>query len=204
MERRGEVERLWWPRLRWRMRGAWQWPAFAVLTLVDAVLLVELPFTGDGADTLLAGVLLAGFFNLFAVAVVGPLAARRLRRWRRDLPRVVAVDYAGTAALAAVTALLVAGGLLHRPALTAEREDFAAAVTAAHDHVLARAPEHGAALRGLDVMRVERDLYRACVPGADPRRWLCMFVSTDQEPPHVTADPDRAPNDAYRVHGGFR
>ena len=32
------VERVWHRRLRWRLRGAWQWPAFLALTLVDAVL----------------------------------------------------------------------------------------------------------------------------------------------------------------------
>jgi hypothetical protein len=204
MERRAPVERLWWPRLRWRMRGAWQWPTFGALTLLDGVLLVELPFTGDGADNLLAGVLLAGFANLFAVAVVGPLAARRLRRRRPDLPKVVAGDYAGTAALVAVAALALLGGVAHRPALTAERDDLAAAVAATHDYVLAQAPGHRAGLASIDVMRIEPELYRACVPGRDPRRWLCVFVSTDQRPAGVTVDLDRAPNSAYRMHGGFR
>ena len=43
-----QVERLWIRRLRWRMRGAWQWPAFAVLTLVDALLITRLPFYEEG------------------------------------------------------------------------------------------------------------------------------------------------------------
>ena len=30
------VESVRWRRLRWRLRGAWQWPAFIVLTIVDA------------------------------------------------------------------------------------------------------------------------------------------------------------------------
>ena len=69
----GQVERLWVRRLRWRMRGAWQWPAFAVLTTIDAVLLTRLPFYEDGPGTLVAGMLLAGFANLLAVALIGPL-----------------------------------------------------------------------------------------------------------------------------------
>jgi hypothetical protein len=204
MERPGQVERLWWPRLRWRMRGAWQWPAFAVLTLLDGLLLVELPFYGDGARGLLAGVLLAGFANLFAIAVIAPLVGRRLRRRRGDLPRMVANDYAGTAALLGVAVLLLAGGLLHRPALAERRGDVAAAATAAHDYVLAHAPAYRAGLDAIDAMRVEDDLFRACVPGADPRRWLCLFVATHRRPPRVTVDPDRAPNGVYRLHGGFR
>src|SRR5690348_17638430 len=111
------VESVWWPRLRWRMRGAWQWPAFAVLTAVDALLLARLPFRGDGADAL-GAVLLAGFFNLLVVAVAAPLVGVLVRLRRRDLPGVVARDYAGTALLAAVTCALLAGGLVHRSAVS--------------------------------------------------------------------------------------
>lgn len=35
-------------RLRWRVRGAWQWPAFVLLTLADAALLHWLPLAGEG------------------------------------------------------------------------------------------------------------------------------------------------------------
>src|SRR3954463_7600616 len=104
MQQPGQVERLWWPRLRWRMRGAWQWPAFAALTLVDGVLLSELPFYDRGPGSLVGGLLLAGFVNLFAVAVVAPLAGRWLRGRRPDLPRLVANDYAGTVAIVCFTA----------------------------------------------------------------------------------------------------
>ena len=53
-------------------------------------------------------------------------------------------------------------------------------------------------------MRLEEDLYRACVPGPDPKRWLCLFVNTEQRPAGVALDHDRAPNAAYRRHGGFQ
>jgi hypothetical protein len=127
MRQPGQVERLWWPRLRWRMRGAWQWPAFAALTLVDAVLLAELPFYDRGPGSFVGGLLLAGFINLFAVAIVAPVAGRWLRRRRQDLPRLVANDYAGTGALVLAAVGLAVGGVLHRPAMAAERADVAAA-----------------------------------------------------------------------------
>jgi hypothetical protein len=200
----GQVERVWVRRLRWRMRGAWQWPAFALLTVVDALLLTRLPFYDEGPGTFVAGVLVATFFNLLAVAVVGPLLGLRLRRRRPDLPRVVASDYASTAVLVVICAGLLAGGLLHRPALAAERAEVAAVAASTHDYVVANEPSYRDGLGAMDAMRVEDDLYRSCVPGADPRRWLCLFVSTDQEPPGVTADPDRAGNAVYRSHGGFR
>jgi hypothetical protein len=204
MQQPGQVERLWWPRLRWRMRGAWQWPAFALLTFLDGVLLTVLPFYDRGPGTLVAGMLLGGFVNLFAVAIVAPLAGRRLRARRPDLPRLVADDYAGTLALLAVTVLLAVGGLLHRPAVAAQRADVAAVVAATHEYVARQSAAYRGGLAAMDAMRVEEDLYRACVPGPDPRRWLCLFVTTDQRPAGVTLDRDRAPNDVYRMHGGFR
>jgi hypothetical protein len=183
-----QAERLWARRLRWRLRGAWQWPAFAALTAVDGVLLARLPFTGDGSG-LYGGVLLAGFFNLVAVAVLAPAGGLLLRRVRPDLPRAIAADYAGAWLLVAVTALLVAGGLAHRPALQAARGAEAAAVAAAH-----------AELRGpVDLRRLEPDYFRACAPAAEPRRWRCVFVSTAQSPPGITRDPEQIPNSDYRA-----
>ncbi len=200
----GQVERLWVSRLRWRLRGAWQWPTFAVLTLVDAVLLTQLPFYGDGPGTLVAGILVAGFANLLAVAVIGPLVGLRVRRRRPDLPRLIASDYAGTAVLALICAGFLAGGIVHRPAVNAERAELAAVAASTHDYVIAQEPAYRRGLAAVDAMRIEEDLYRSCVPGPDPERWLCLFVTTDQSPPGVTADPDQAPNAAYRRHGGFR
>jgi len=198
------VERLWWPRLRWRMRGAWQWPAFAAFTVIDGVLLSELPFYDNGTGSVVGGMLLAGFANIIAIAVLAPFVGRRLRRRRPDLPRLVAGDYAGTALLAALAVALLIGGLLHRPAVAAEREELAAVAVVTHEYVMSQEPEYERGLGSIDVLRVEEDLYRSCVPGADPDRWLCMFVTTRQMPPGVTVDTDRAPNSAYRRHGGFR
>ena len=197
------VERVWPRRLRWRLAGAWMWPAFAVLTVADGVVLALLPFYGDGPGGFVPALLLAGFLNLLAVAVLAPLAGRALRRRRPDLPRLVAADYAGAWLLGVIAALLLTGGLIHRPAVAAADDDERAVAGAVHDYVLAQAPEYRAGLGAVDAMRLEPDYYRACVPSADPRRWLCLFVSTDQRPPGLTRDPDQAPNAVYRQHGGF-
>ena len=66
------------------MRGAWQWPAFCALTVVDAIVLSLLPFYGDGPGGYVPGLLLAGFFNILAVAVLAPIGGRLLRRRRRS------------------------------------------------------------------------------------------------------------------------
>jgi hypothetical protein len=183
------VESVFWPRLRWRMRGAWQWPAFGVLTLADAVLVARLPFHGEGPD-MLGAVLLALFVNLLVVAVAAPLAGMLVRRRRPDLPRLVARDYAGTALLALVAVALVAGGLAHRAALRAENDDRAAALAATHAYVVAEAPRFRSAP---DIVRLEEDYYRVCVYGSEELP-LCMFVSTAQAPAGVTRDPSRVPN----------
>ena len=107
------VESVRWRRLRWRLRGAWQWPTFALLTVLDALLVAWLPFQGEGGDAV-GAVLIVGFFNLLAVAVVAPFLGMALRRRRPDLPFVIARDYAGTALLVTIFLALLAGGLLHR------------------------------------------------------------------------------------------
>jgi hypothetical protein len=189
--------------MRWRLRGAWLWPAFVALTLAEGVALQVLPIAGDGPGGVLPGVLLAGFANLILIAAVAPLAGHRLRRRRPDLPRVVAQNYAGTALLLAFAAVLVAGGLIHRPAVAAAEEDLRAQAAAVHDYVITQEPKYAPGIALADPMRLEDELYRTCVPGPDPKRWLCLYVNTSQRPAGVTLDGDRTPNSQLRVHGGF-
>jgi len=197
------MERVWLSRLRWRMRGAWQWPLFVVLTLGEAVLLNRLPLSGDGPGGFVPGLLLAGFGNLLLIAVLAPLLGRRVRRRRPDQPAGVASDRAGSALLVAALAAIVAGGLIHRPAVREEENERLAQALAVSDYVHVQAPEFRPGLAQADSMRLREDLYRTCVPGDDPKRPLCIFVTTDQSPPGVTVDPDKAFNSEYRRHGGF-
>lgn len=192
MER--QEDSVWLTRMRWRMRGAWLWPAFIALTVAEGVALELLPISGEGPGGVVPGVLLAGFVNLICVATLAPLAGHRLRRRRPDLPRVIADNYAGTALLCAVAAAIVALGLVHRPHVLAEHADHGAVAGAVHDYVVAQAPAYRRGIGSAEAVRLEEDYYRACVPGADPKRWLCLFVSTDQRPAGVTLDPDRTPN----------
>jgi hypothetical protein len=185
---------VWLTRMRWRLRGAWLWPAFIVLTLAEGVVLQLLPISGDGPGGVLPGVLLAGFANLILVAALAPLAGHRLRRRRPDLPRVVAQDYAGTALLAVLAAAILAGGLIHRPAVIAAEQDLRAQAAAVHDYVITQEPKYAPGIALADPVRVEDDLYRTCVPGPDPKRWLCLYVNTKQRPAGVTLDDDRTPN----------
>lgn len=197
------MPRVEWTRLRWRMRGAWQWPAFALAVCAEAVLLQVLPVWGDGPGGWVPAVLLAASLNLIVVALLAPLGGLAVRRRRRDLPRAVASDYAGTALVGCLFAALLAGGLLHRDDLAADERAREVQALAVARFVRAREPEYAHALASMDTLRVEPGMYRTCLPGPDPERPLCLFVRTDQDPPAVTRDGDRAPNWVYRSHGGF-
>jgi hypothetical protein len=199
------IEPLWPARLRWRMRGAWLWPAFFGFTLLDGILLALLPPYEGGPSGPVGGWLLAGFANLLLIAVCAPLLAFALRRRvRPDLPQLIATDYVGALLCAGLAAVILVAGLLHRPAIAAEhdRKAAATAVVGAYLHAHARDWEPG--LPALDLLRLQEDLYRACVPGTDPARWLCLFVATEQSPPGLQRDDSMEPNDAFRTVGGFR
>lgn len=185
------------------MRGAWLWPVFVVLTVTDGILLHALPPYEALPDDVYGTTLYAGFVNLAAVAIAAPLVARRVRRRRPDLPKAIAENYTGTVLVMAVTAVMLAAGLAHRPAVAAEAADRTAQLAAVHGYVESQEPAFLNGLALADSLRIDEDLYRTCVPGADPKRPLCLFVSTEQSPPGVRKDADRAPNTAYRVPGGF-
>jgi hypothetical protein len=188
-------DRVWWTRLRWRLRGATMWPAFLLALVVDALVLRLLPIAGDTAPDVFAAVLLAFFFNLLVVAAAAPLAGRLVRRRRPGLPKVVADDRAGTALIAGVALALLAIGLAHRPAVQARARAFDRQAATARAFVLDRAPvRFRANVDRMDTWKQGPDLYRTCVPGPRPRRSFCVFVDTGHDPPVVVRDRDQSPN----------
>jgi hypothetical protein len=191
-------------RLRWRLRGAQLWPLFAIVTVLEMPLLHWLPLTGERTG-LLAALLLAGCLNIIAVALVGGLGGVALRRRRPDLPKVVADNYAGTAALGAVAIAFVGFGVAHRPAIADERAAFGEQRAAVRRWVLAHGDSFTLAHReAATTLLIDTDLYRTCMPGPDPRRWLCLIVETGPSPPRVTRDPNHESNASFDPRGGFR
>ena len=181
-------------RLRWRLRGAWQWPTFIGLTIAEGVMLHLLPVAGDSADAL-GAFLLCGFANLGVVALLAPLAGRRLRRRRPQLPRTVASDYAGTALMVALFAVLLAAGLAHRPAVRAAQDTYRLQLGAVRRYLADQAPaEYARNIGHESTWKQAPDLFRTCVPGRDPRRALCLIVDTSGPVPSVVRDPDQQPN----------
>ena len=60
----------WFARLRWRRRGAWLWPAFVALTIVDGLIAHLLPLTGD-SQSFMGAVVIASFFQEESTAALG-------------------------------------------------------------------------------------------------------------------------------------
>jgi hypothetical protein len=184
-------------RLRWRLRGAWQWPAFVAATIAEGVLLNELPIAGHGPGGIVPGLLLAMAFNLIVVAILAPLASIALRRRRRDLPRAIANDYCGTALLVALLATLVTVGLVHHSDVVRDDRDRTATAAALSTFVHHQERAYLERLDAMTILKLETGFYRGCVPDEEPGRALCLFVNTDQSPAGIKRDPESLPNEQY-------
>ena len=189
----GRHERL--RRLRWRLRGAWLWPTFAAATVADTVLLHHLPIAGNGPTGWVPAFLLAGCVNVLVLAALGGLGGWLLRRRRPDLPKVVADDRAGTALIVLVSLAFVGLGIAHRPALRDHSDDVAAQALAARRWMRSQAPaEFRGRIGAADTLQIAEDLYRTCVPGRDPDRWLCLYLDTSDRPVTARRDTSGTPN----------
>ena len=171
------MDSVWLHRARWRRRGAWLWPAFAALTIADAVVGHMLPPAGDGQTVVSAG-LVALVLNLIAVILLSRPLGAALRRARGDLPGIVARDYAGTTVITLVALALLTAGLLHRSTLQSERSTMDDAIKRAQAYIGDRAPaEFRRNLELTDTFVIqEGSIYRTCVPSDDRRRTYCVIV----------------------------
>ncbi len=165
-------------RMRWRLRGAWLWPAFVTLTLLDGAIVHWLPLTGDH-ESPIAGWLIGLFASLLGIVVIAPLFARGVRTFRPDMPRVVARDYAGAGVVVAVTATLLVAGLLHRPIVNSDRRALQDAVARAEAFIGDRAParfmERRSAIDALPIQPPE--IYRVCAHSARGSATYCVIVN---------------------------
>ncbi|MGI8945042.1 MAG: hypothetical protein ACR2GL_02230 [Thermoleophilaceae bacterium] len=207
-------ERFWTSRLRWRLRGAWLWPAFVVLTLLDGALLDLLPPLGAARMDLFLGVLIATFANLFLVGAVAPFLAGRLtaRReaalaapepGRRDgappeAEREVLRDRVGTALLVAGVVAVLVSGLANRPLTVSETEateqvgrELRSFVARSDSEELRRN------LETANTIRLSDGYFRVCIARDDRRRFVCLLIDTDKSPTEVKRDPDARSNSAF-------
>lgn len=188
--------------MRWRLRGAWQWPAYAVLTLLDAVILHELPPVREGVDFIPA-LIVSSFANLFLMGAVAPWLGRRLAERERaggngiplSVRTEVLKDRTAAVLLALATLGLVVAGLGNRPAVVAETEDLEEAGEILEDYVAANAPQE--IQRNIEIVnteRLEEGYFRMCINYDDRGRAWCVFVDVEPEPPTVVRDPSEVPN----------
>jgi hypothetical protein len=204
-------ERFWTSRLRWRLRGATQWPAFVVLTIVDGAVLDQLPPVATTGLNFIEGVLIATFANLFLVGAVAPWLARRLADRRAatlattaapaptEADREVLQDRTATALLIAGLAAVIVSGLANRPVIVSETD-----ATEANANALTRYVERSGddeLVRNLETantIRLGEGYFRNCIARDDRERYFCVFVDTRENPPEVVVDDSAEPNTVYR------
>ena len=200
-------ERFWPARVRWRLRGAWMWPTFVAITLLDGLLLHLLPPIGTGVD-LIPAILLATFGNLIVIGALAPWLARRT--WNRRPaaepgapPKAqleVLTDRIGTGLLLATVVGVVAAGLAARPTVVSETEDTERNAQAFRSLVLSRGdPELIRNLETANTVRLGEDFFRTCVARDDRRHYFCAFIDTSKRPPDVDVDGSAEPNTIYKV-----
>jgi hypothetical protein len=168
-------------RLRWRLRGAWLWPLFVVLTLADGLIHHELPITGDVDGSFAGGALFGLVVNLITIVALAALLGQLVRKVRPDMPTVVANNYAGAFTTIAITAVLLGAGLIHHHVITNDLSDLNDATARAEAYIGAHAPaQFQKDLDRLSTYEVQPpEIYRTCATAdsaADPR-FYCVVVN---------------------------
>lgn len=204
-------ERFWASRLRWRLRGATQWPAFVAVTLVEGVVMDALPPVGTTGLNLIEGVLIATFANLFLVGAVAPFLARRLADRRAlaleaagaagptQAQREVLQDRMATALLVAGVLAVLAAGLGNRQVIVSETDATEENARAVSDYVEASGDDELVRNRETaNTIRLGEGYFRTCIARDDRERFFCLFVDTREDPAEVVEDPSAEPNTVYR------
>jgi hypothetical protein len=194
-------ERFWTRRVRWRLRGAWLWPAFAIAVVGDALILNRLPPVRTGVD-FVPGLILASFGNLFLVGAVAPWIARRLAARRevtapgvdgRHPPYEVLLSRTSTALLVAGAVGLVASGAATHDLVVSETRATERNAELVERYVQRRGSEEVKAnLDSANTVRLSEGYFRTCIALKDRNRAYCMFVDTKRGT--VKRDPDERPN----------
>jgi hypothetical protein len=182
-------------RMRWRLRGAWLWPSFVVLSLADATMIHSLPLSGD-SESWVSGWLLGSVLSLLGIVLLGNLCGGVVRRVRPDMPRVVARNYAGALITLAVSLALLAGGLIHQQVVSSDGAALQDATARAEAYIGDHAPAaFQRNLRTLSVVPVEgTTIYRVCAADVTETRDYCVIVDEGQPFPSGVRYTGAEPN----------
>jgi hypothetical protein len=185
------------------------WPAFAIFTIGDGLLLHFLPPNTTGVRVI-PGLIIASFANLFLVGAVANWITRRLvarertahTHERRDpLPREVILDRTATILLGLAAIGLLVAGLGNRPVIVSDTNATHEAAVRALNFV----EEHGtpqakANVEDANTRRISPGLFRVCVNLNNRAQAFCMYVNTNKNT--VVRDTNPRPN-AVEPSGGF-
>ena len=196
-------ERFWPNRVRWRLRGAWMWPSFVVLTLVDGFLIHHLSPVGREPLDLVLAIIVATFGNIVLIGAIGPWLARRTWKHRpaadpgtpAKAQLEVLTDRMGTALLVAGTFGLLVAGLANRPTIVVETNQRERAAKLLEDYVEAHGTDElRRNLEASDTRRYADGYYRSCIPHDDRQRATCFFIDVRKKRARFDRDPSELPN----------
>jgi hypothetical protein len=193
------AERFWTRRLRWRLVGAWRWPAFAVFTVVDAIVLHQL---GVVRHWNLALAFIVASFGNIALLVSADVLARLTARNRaasgapmEPTQLEVAVDRGGVALLAVGAVGLLAASAATHHLIVSETRATEANARAVESWVGRNgSAEYRRNLETANTVKLGDQYFRTCIADDARRRFLCLFVDTRRKPPQVVRDPSTLPN----------
>jgi hypothetical protein len=198
-------DRFWTRRLRWRLIGAWRWPAFAAAVAIDAVILHELPplsaIQTDPADlNWPVALILSGFGNLALLACADALARyaarKRAERGLADPHLPVVLDRGAVAVLAIGIVGVLGWGLATSEPRVVETEALERNADAVEEYVRTRGgAEYLRNLETANTVRLAEGYFRTCVADDERVRFLCLFVDTTEDPPKVVRDQSTEPNE---------
>lgn len=185
------------------------WPAFAIFTIGDGLLLHYLPPYSTGVAVIL-GIIIASFANLFLIGVVATwttakLAAREVTAHKAEgrdaLPREVILDRTATILLGLAAIGLVVAGLGNRPVIVSDTNaTHEAAVRALHFVEAHGTPQAKANVEDANTRRISPGFFRVCVNLDNRARAFCMYIDTNKNT--VVRDTNPRPN-PVESSGGF-
>jgi hypothetical protein len=152
---------------------------FVAMIVVDAVIGHARPASGDSES--IAGAALAGLaLSLLAVLLLSRPLGALLRRFRPDLPGVVARNYAGTWVVLTVTLILLSLGLAHHATIVSDQAAMRDATIRAQAWIGDRAPaDFRRNIRLSTTFAIQPgSVYRTCVPSERGDRTYCVIVRT--------------------------
>jgi hypothetical protein len=199
-------DRFWTRRLRWRLLGVWRWPAFAVATVLDAIILHKLSPGREQIDLPVAFIY-SSFGNLGLIVAADVLARfaerKRAERGIEDPHLEVQVDRGAVIALAVGVVGVLAWGLATSDSRVLETEALERNAAAVERYVAAHGgPEYQRNLETANTARLKEDYFRTCISDDRRERFLCLFVDTSTDPPRVVRDPSTQPNEEVTGRSG--